>query len=168
MPVQVFLMQYRRFGVVPVPQQRQDKTAAQHMVPNLSSSAVQSNYWREELTGRHWLDKRQTLIGQKADIGIKHRTPKVASLKERASTLNPQLKHRIPTAWQWCHASFTSFSEVDTYDPGISWGSANQCILGDVYLTPNLSRKVVTKALVSSLKGRVRQRRAGHSREVQF
>ncbi len=44
MPVQVFLMQYRRFGVVPVPQQRQVTNAAQHMVPNLSSSAVQSNY----------------------------------------------------------------------------------------------------------------------------
>jgi len=29
-----------------------------------------------------------------------------------------------------------------TYDPGISPGSANQCILGDVYLRSNLSRKV--------------------------
>lgn len=31
--VQVFLMQYRRFGVVPVPQERPVKNAAQHMVP---------------------------------------------------------------------------------------------------------------------------------------
>ncbi|KAL0043372.1 hypothetical protein WJX79_002939 [Trebouxia sp. C0005] len=30
---QVFLMQYRRFGVVPVPQERPVKNAAQHMVP---------------------------------------------------------------------------------------------------------------------------------------
>ena len=28
-----------------------------------------------------------------------------------------------------------------TYDPGISPGSANQCILGDMYLRSNLSRK---------------------------
>ncbi len=42
--VQVFLMQYRRFGVVAVPQQAQLKNAAEHMVPSLSSSAVQSNY----------------------------------------------------------------------------------------------------------------------------
>ncbi len=60
----------------------------------------------------------------------------------------------------------TSFSKVDTCDPGISWGSANQGILGDVYLTSNLSRKVVTKALVSSLKGRARQSCAGRSHEV--
>lgn len=29
----------------------------------------------------------------------------------------------------------------NTYDPGISPGSANQCIFGDVYLRSNLSRK---------------------------
>ncbi len=29
----------------------------------------------------------------------------------------------------------------NTYDPGISPGSANQCILGDVYLRSNLSRE---------------------------
>ena len=31
-----------------------------------------------------------------------------------------------------------------TYDPGISPGSANQCILGDMYLRSNLSRKIVS------------------------
>ncbi len=31
--------------------------------------------------------------------------------------------------------------QQNTYDPGISLGSANQCILGDVYLRSNLSRK---------------------------
>ncbi len=30
----------------------------------------------------------------------------------------------------------------NTYDPGISPGSANQCILGDVYLRSNLSREL--------------------------
>ena len=29
-----------------------------------------------------------------------------------------------------------------TYDPGISPGSANQCILGDMYLRSNLSRNL--------------------------
>lgn len=28
-----------------------------------------------------------------------------------------------------------------TYDPGISPGSANQCIIGDMYLRPNISRE---------------------------
>ena len=32
----------------------------------------------------------------------------------------------------------------NTYDPGISPGSANQCILGDVYLRSNLSRILMT------------------------
>lgn len=40
MPVQVFLMQYRRFGVDAVPQQTQTKNAAQHTHSNLSSLAV--------------------------------------------------------------------------------------------------------------------------------
>ena len=36
-----------------------------------------------------------------------------------------------------------------TYDPGISPGSANQCILGDMYLRSNLSRKLVLASLLS-------------------
>jgi len=83
------------------------------------------------------------------------------------------IKRRIPTAWssmtiQSSTQPITSFSKVDTDDPGISWGSANQCILGDVYPRSNLLRKVVTKALVSSLKGRRSQICAGHSHEVHF
>jgi len=38
------------------------------------------------------------------------------------------------TAYCNCH---------NTHDPGISPGSAKQCILGDVYLRSNLSRKAL-------------------------
>jgi len=37
----------------------------------------------------------------------------------------------------------------NTYDPGISPGSANQCILGGMYLTSNLSRKYFQDQLVN-------------------
>jgi len=37
----------------------------------------------------------------------------------------------------------------NTYDPGISPGSANQCILGDVYLRSNLSREHVSNIMIS-------------------
>ncbi len=36
----------------------------------------------------------------------------------------------------------------NTYDPGNSLGSANQCILGDVYLRSNLSSKVLPHAIM--------------------
>ena len=36
-----------------------------------------------------------------------------------------------------------------TYDPGISPGSANQCMLGDMYLTSNLLRKYFQDQLVN-------------------
>ncbi len=36
-----------------------------------------------------------------------------------------------------------------TYDPGISQGSINQCILGDVYLGSNQSKQLVRKYLPS-------------------
>ena len=38
----------------------------------------------------------------------------------------------------------------NTYDPGISPGSANQCILGDVYLRSNLSRKTFGVQIANS------------------
>ncbi len=44
---------------------------------------------------------------------------------------NPANVQPCMTAYCICH---------NTYDPGISPGSASQCILGDVYLRSNLSR----------------------------
>ena len=35
----------------------------------------------------------------------------------------------------------------NAYDPGVSPGSANQCILGDVYLRSNLSRELISELL---------------------
>ena len=42
-------------------------------------------------------------------------------------------------------------TQHNTYDPGISPGSADQCILGDVYLRSNLSRKHLALARLSNI-----------------
>jgi len=42
---------------------------------------------------------------------------------------------------QPCMAAYCLYCK--TYDPGISAGSANQCILGDMYLRSNPSRKLI-------------------------